>query len=85
MSARASVEVHIEELVLTGFDAAEGERIGDAVQSELARLLAAGDGRNASGGAREALHAETPAIVPGTGARATGHGIARAVYGALDA
>jgi hypothetical protein len=34
-----SIEIHIEELVLEGFDPREGYRIRDAVERELARLL----------------------------------------------
>jgi hypothetical protein len=38
-AAPAAVELHIEELVLTGFAPGDRFHIGDAVQSELARLL----------------------------------------------
>lgn len=34
------IELHIEELVLHGFDPSDKYAIGDAVQRELARLLA---------------------------------------------
>ena len=33
------ITLHIEELVLHGFSARDGQRIADAVQSELTRLL----------------------------------------------
>jgi len=36
----AAVELHIEELVLTGFAPGDRYPIGDAVERELARLLA---------------------------------------------
>ncbi len=36
---RASIELHIEELVLHGFAPGERYRIGEAVERELARLL----------------------------------------------
>ncbi len=35
-----NIELHIEELVLHGFDARDKDRIGSAVKDELARLLA---------------------------------------------
>ena len=38
-NARASVELHIEELVLDGFAFGERYAIGDAVEREIARLL----------------------------------------------
>ncbi len=38
--ARHSIEVHLEELVLNGFDPRDRHRIGDAVERELARLFA---------------------------------------------
>jgi hypothetical protein len=34
-----NIELHIEELVLRGFDPARGHAIRDAVESELARML----------------------------------------------
>jgi hypothetical protein len=36
----AAVDLHIEELVLHGFPAADRFRMGDAVERELARLIA---------------------------------------------
>ncbi len=38
-SAPSRIELHIEELVLHGFDARDRHRIGDAVQRELTRLF----------------------------------------------
>ncbi len=40
LDALRFVELHIEELVLHGFSAADRQRIGAAVERELARLLA---------------------------------------------
>jgi hypothetical protein len=37
-----AIELHIEELVLHGFPAGDRQRIAEAAQTELARLLAAG-------------------------------------------
>jgi len=38
---RPRIELHIEELVLEGFEPADRHRIGDAVERELARLFGA--------------------------------------------
>ncbi|MFL6257086.1 MAG: hypothetical protein ACJ74T_18925 [Pyrinomonadaceae bacterium] len=38
-----AIKLHIGELVLHGFEAADRTRIGAALETELARLLAAGD------------------------------------------
>lgn len=38
-SQPSAIELHIEELVLHGFQAADRRHIGDAVERELARLL----------------------------------------------
>lgn len=43
MTRPSRIEVHIEELVLHGFDPRDRLSIGDAVQSELSRLFAEGD------------------------------------------
>jgi hypothetical protein len=40
MTARPNVELHIDELVLHGFAAADRARIGAAVEQELTRLIA---------------------------------------------
>ena len=39
LNAQPSVELHIDELVLHGFERGERHAIGDAVQRELARVL----------------------------------------------
>lgn len=38
-AGRASIELHVEELVLHGFPASDRHRLGDAVEQELLRLL----------------------------------------------
>ena len=43
MTRPSRIEVHIEELVLHGFDPRDRLSIGDAVQSELSRLFAQAD------------------------------------------
>lgn len=40
IAARPSLELHIDELILHGFAAGDRRRIGEAVEHELARLLA---------------------------------------------
>jgi hypothetical protein len=82
-----NVELRIEELVLHGFGSADHDRIGEAVERELARLFAEGGvppslTREAGvdridGGAFEAQ--------PGSGTEAIGTLVARAVYGGLGA
>ena len=80
-----NVDLHIEELVLHGFEPADHNRIGEAVQRELSRLfveegvppsLARESGIDrVDGGAFEAQ--------PGSGAEDIGALVARAVYGGL--
>jgi hypothetical protein len=38
-----AIKLHIEELVLHGFEPTDRHRLGAALETELARLLAAGD------------------------------------------
>ncbi len=82
MSGRP-VRVHVEQLVLHGFDPRQRHRIGDAVRAELAETLSAGGlGPPADG------PATTPRIDAGTvtlGARGDGigAGVAKAVRGVL--
>ena len=80
-----NVDLHIEELVLHGFEPADHDRIGEVLQRELSRLfveegippsLTRGAGIDrVEGGPFEAQ--------PGSGAEAIGALVARAVYGGL--
>jgi hypothetical protein len=80
---RPNIELHIEELVLDGFAPGDRQRIGAAVQHELARLLAE---RGAppgweQGGAGARMGAGTMRLTAGAKPEAIGAQVARAVYG----
>ena len=78
MTARSkpSVEVHIDELVLHGFAPGDRRGIGDAVERELARLLAA-RGLPVPGADVGVARVSAGPAAP------TGGAIAEAVYGAI--
>ena len=80
-----AVEVAIDELVLHGFDARDRLGIADAVQAELARLLAEPGAPVLAGPARaeERLDAGAVSIIAGASARDIGAGIAGAVLRSL--
>lgn len=80
----AAVEVHIEELLLHGFDPCDRFSIGDAVEQELTRLLAEQDGWTLPDCAREIerVNGRTFKVAPG-GPAGVGTEVARAVHGAL--
>lgn len=80
---RPDVTVHIEELVLHGFDAADRHRIGDAVQRELARLLAERGLGSATPAARPFASTGNVTLRRDAPARAVGSNVARAVFGVL--
>ena len=81
-----NIELHIEELILHGFDSGDRYRIGAAVEAELARLFAeqgvppslihGGEVAHLDGGAFE--------VAPGSGAEAIGDQVAQALYGGLN-
>lgn len=79
------IELHIEEMILHGFDHADRHTIGDAVERELARLIRNGgltrdvsDGMNIP--QRDGADIQ---MRPGMRAETTGTEIARSVYGAI--
>jgi len=81
----AKIELHIEELVLHGFTAADRYLIGDALQVELTRMFSeqgmpSGFARNIETDRVDAgsFHVITGAQVPAIGAR-----LAQALYGGL--
>ena len=80
MTARSRIDVHIEQLVLTGFAADTGERIGQSLRGELEHLLTDGKHWPAMSADRSFVRAGTVELVPGATAEATGREIARAVY-----
>lgn len=79
------IELHIEELVLHGFAPGDRQSIGEAVQQELTRLIAArglpaslmqrGEVARLSGGSFN--------VVPGAPAGAIGAQVAQAIYGGM--
>jgi hypothetical protein len=77
------VELHIEELVLHGFAPADRARIGDAVQAELARLLAASGGPQAKPAAVARLDAGAFQVKPGSPAESVGRQVASRVHQSL--
>ena len=81
MGVKRPIELHIEELVLHGFDPHQRHAIGDAVHGELARLLAAHG--IAAAGAIDVARLDGGSFALHPGARAAGEGIARNVHAAL--
>jgi hypothetical protein len=82
----ADVELHIEELVLHGFAPGDHHRLGEAVQRELARLLAEQGVPPglAQGGEMERLDGGGFRIEATGKPEAIGAGVAQAVYGGLN-
>jgi hypothetical protein len=76
------VELHIEALVLHGLAREESARIGEALQRELARLLAEGGLAPGLAKAGDFPHLDGGAFSfsPGAAAEATGARIAQSVY-----
>lgn len=81
---RPAIELHIDELVLHGFNPADRRRIGEAVERELTRLLGE---QGPSGGAGDVqisrLDGGSITLSPGAGPETVGAEIARSVCGAL--
>lgn len=79
------VEVHVEELVLTGFPAEQAPRIAAALQQELARLLCERGAPDslAGGGAVPSLPASPVRAPAGAAPERVGERVAGSVYGAL--
>jgi hypothetical protein len=83
----AGVEVHIDELVLHGFDVADRFPIRDALERELTRLLAERGALSHLSGPMEIERMNGGSFKVSPGGRAAGVGaeVARAVHGALGA
>jgi len=83
--ARPSIELRIEELVLRGFTPGDRYRIGEAVERELARLLAQGEVPPllARAGQRACLRAGSISVRSGVSAEAIGAEIAQSVFRGL--
>jgi hypothetical protein len=82
----AGVELHIEELVLHGFAPGDRHRIGDAVERELARLVAEQGTPQLFGDSVELtrVNAGEFNILQGASPESVGAQIARAVYGGMS-
>jgi hypothetical protein len=80
-----NVELHIEELVLHGFAAADRYRIGEMVERELARLFAEEGVPSSLAENVDARHLDAGAfhVAPNSKAEAIGAQVAQAVYGGL--
>ncbi|GAX45682.1 hypothetical protein NIES4075_67030 [Tolypothrix sp. NIES-4075] len=80
-----NVELHIEELVLHGFERGDRHHISEAVQQELTRLFAQGVPPSlAQGGEIGRLDGGGFEMTAGMQSGAIGAQIARSIYGGLD-
>ncbi len=82
-----NIELHIEELLLTGFPRAQRHRIAEALQSELSRLMSDADmGKTFM---KDSHHPQLPggsfAVQAGQRPEAIGRQIAGAVYQSVSA
>jgi len=84
--SRPSIHLHIEELILHGFQPGDRHRIGDAMQRELARLFS--EHQAPPGITKSAeidrLNAGTFETTENARPEATGTQVARAVFGGLE-
>jgi len=78
---KRTIEVHIDELVLHGFEPHQRHAIGDAFHEELMRLLGERGIDTTRGIDIAGLDAGSFVLPPG--GRAAGRGIARSVHAAL--
>ncbi len=82
---RPAIELHIDELVLHGFNPADRRRIGEAVERELARLLGEEGIPGGSGDVQiSRLDGGSITLAPGARPEAVGAEIARSVHGSLN-
>ena len=82
---RPNIELQIEELVLHGFASADRDRIGEAVEGELVRLLTEGGLASSlhSEGQLPNLCADAIPLSPASTPHELGQRIARALYGGI--
>lgn len=80
-----SVELHIEELVLKGFEPAHRYAIGEVIKRELTRLFTEQGALSAmtENGEIDHLNGGAISVQPDSNASATGIQLARAIYVAL--
>lgn len=81
MNAPRSIEVHIEELVLHGFEPHQRHTIGDALQRELARLFSQPQLQPPL--SRERIDAGNIRLTPSARPAAIGAQVASAVFGGI--
>lgn len=77
------LELHIEELVLHGFAPADRVRIGEAVQAQLGRLLAASAAPQPKPAVMARLDAGAFQVKPGSPAETVGRHVASRLYHSL--
>ena len=77
------IELHVDELVLDGFAAADARGVGAALEAELVRLLAGGGLPQVQGDRTRAMVDAGVVPLSGDGARGLGSRVARSVYGSL--
>jgi len=84
-NTRPSIELHIESLVVHGFEPHDGHRLKEAVARRLAELLSEHGLPEALSGAGgiESIDAGEIRMAPGSKPEATGGQVARAVFGGL--
>jgi hypothetical protein len=77
-----NIELHIEELLLHGFEQKDHAAIGNAVRGELERLLTRNGLPEGFGGAehRATLDGGSFSVAPGAHPGAVGREIARSIY-----
>ncbi len=82
---RPTIELRIDELILDGFDAPNGDRIGAALQRELSRLISSGDLVHLAGNPIQvdSLNAGTFHLEPDAHPNYIGQRLAHRVYGQL--
>ena len=76
---RGPIHLHIDELVLEGFEPSQRHQIADAVQQELARLLEEDLSADCATSLRRARADAGEFVVADRNAFAVGRGVARAV------
>ena len=78
------IRIQIDQLALTGVRRGQRDRVVEAFQQELTRLLTAGGLPGATAGTRERVPGGDP-LVPTSDPRRLGHRLARSVHAALTA